>query len=154
MRSNFFFPFLALALLLGPSGTGAEEAEQAQRLEAPGQQHLLTIELNRVQQSQSGCRLSFMAVNKMGADLQTTALEIVFFDAEHIVSQMLLLDFGRLPSGKTKVVEFDLPQDCGQISRVLVNDIVECASADEQNMTQDCFNGLRTSNRAAIEFGI
>jgi hypothetical protein len=169
MRSFLLIPLVALALLSHPSGSVAQQAEPAdqqpepaaqqpepaaQPTEPAAQNKLLTIELNRVQQSQSGCRLSFMAVNRLGADLQTTAFEIVFFDPDSIVSQMLLLDFGRLPKDKTKVVEFDLPQACEQISRVLVNDILECAGADEQNMTEDCFNALRTSNKAGIEFGV
>jgi hypothetical protein len=141
MRSILFCSILAFALLSGSTGSGA-------------QQKLLTIELNRMQQSQNGCRLSFMAVNKMGTGLDKTALEIVIFDADNIVSQMLLLDFGRLPNDKTKIVEFDLSLQCEQISRVLVNDIAECAGAEEQNLAEDCFNALRTLNRAEIEFGI
>ena len=142
MRSVLFSALLATAWLSGPGGADA-------------QQKLLTIELNKVQQSQDGCRLSFVAVNGMGTDLETTAMEVVFFDAGDVVSEMLLLDFGRLPADKTKVVEFVLQQqDCGQISRVLVNDVVECSSAEEQNMQRDCFNALKTSNRAEIEFGV
>jgi hypothetical protein len=141
MRSIFFFSFLAFALLSAPTGSDA-------------QQRLLTIELNRMQPSQDGCRLSFMAVNRLGANLDRTALEIVIFDADSIVSQMLLLDFGQLPNQKTKVVEFDLSLQCEEISRVLVNDVAECAAAEEQNMVEQCFNALRTSNRAEIEFGI
>lgn len=144
MRSIVFFSLLALALLALPPGSGAQQEDR-----------LLTIELNKVQQSQDGCRLSFVAVNKMGANLETTAMEVVFFDANDVVSEMLLLDFGRLPSDKTKVVEFVLQQQkCEQISRVLVNDVVECSSAEEQNMTRDCFGALRTSNKAEIEFGV
>jgi hypothetical protein len=142
MRSIWFFSLLATALLSVPTGSGAQEKS-------------LTIELNKVQQSQDGCRLSFIAVNRMGASLEKTAMEVVFFDANDVVSEMLLLDFGRLPTDKTKVVEFVLQQQqCQQISRVLVNDVVECSSAEQQNMTQDCFNALRTSNRAEIEFGV
>ena len=56
---------------------------------------------------------------------------------------------------RQRSVEFVLQQQkCEQISRVLVNDVVECSSAEEQNMTQDCFSALRTSNRAEIEFGV
>ena len=142
MRSILFSALLAFAWMSGPSGADA-------------QQKLLTIELNKVQQSQDGCRLSFVAVNGMGTDLETTAMEVVFFDAGDVVSEMLLLDFGRLPADKTKVVEFVLQQqDCEQISRVLVNDVVECSSAEEQNMQRECFNALKTSNRAEIEFGV
>jgi hypothetical protein len=142
MRSILFSALLAIAWMSGPAGADA-------------QQKLLTIELNKVQQSQDGCRLSFVAVNGMGTDLETTAMEVVFFDAGDVVSEMLLLDFGRLPADKTKVVEFVLQQqDCGQISRVLVNDVVECSSAEEPNMTRDCFSALKTSNKAEIEFGV
>ncbi len=142
MRSIVLFSLLALALLALPTGSVAQQERQ------------LTNELNKVQQSQDGCRLSFVAVNKMGTNLETTAMEVVFFDANDVVSEMLLLDFGRLPSDKTKVVEFVLQQQkCEQISRVLVNDVVECSSAEEQNMTRECFSALKTSNKAQIEFG-
>ena len=142
MRTILCFTLLAIVLLVNPAATGAQQRE-------------LTIELNKVQQSEDGCRLSFIAVNRMGANLETTAMEVVFFDASDVVSEMLLLDFGRLPSDKTKVVEFVLQQqDCEQISRVLVNDVVECSSAQEQNMQRECFNALKTSNRAEIEFGV
>jgi hypothetical protein len=144
MRSILYFSLLAIVLLVNPAGSDAQQ-----------QQRQLTIELNKVQQGEDGCRLSFIAVNGMGANLETTAMEVVFFDANDVVSEMLLLDFGRLPSDKTKVVEFVLQQqECEQISRVLVNDVVECSSAEEQNMTRDCFNALKTSNRAEIEFGV
>ena len=142
MRTILCTSLLAIVLAVNPAATGAQQRE-------------LTIELNKVQQSEDGCRLSFIAVNRMGANLETTAMEVVFFDASDVVSEMLLLDFGRLPSDKTKVVEFVLQQQqCEQISRVLVNDVVECSSAEVQNMTRDCFSALKTSNRAEIEFGV
>ena len=142
MRSIVFPTLLAFAVLAVPGGLRAQEKQ-------------LTIELNKVQQSQDGCRLSFIAVNRMGANLEKTAREVVLFDAKDVVSEMFLLDFGRLPTDKTKVVEFVLQQQqCEQISRVLVNDVVECSSAEQQNMTQECFKALKTSNRAQIEFGV
>ena len=140
---------LALSVLAGPTGLAAQDVA-AQDV----QEKLITIELNKMQQSQSGCRLSFMAVNRLGAGLDRTALEIVVFDSEGIVSQTLVLDFGRLPEDKTKVVEFDLPRQCEEISRVLVNDVSECAGPSEEDLAEECLNALRISNRAAIEFGI
>ena len=149
MRSFVFLSLMGIALLAVPTGSGAQQAESG------ADQQRLTIELNKVQQGPDGCRLSFIAVNKMGANLESTAMEVVFFDSNEVITEMLLLDFGRLPSDKTKVVEFVLQQQqCGQISRVLVNDVVECSSAEEQNMTRDCFNALQTSNRAEIDFGV
>jgi hypothetical protein len=157
MRSVLFFSLLAIALLSVPAGSGAQQTEaDAPETQQGTQQHTqLAMELNRMQQGQEGCRLSFIAVNRMGASLETTAMEVVFFNASGVVSEMLLLDFGRLPQDKTKVVEFVLQQQqCDDISRVLVNDVVECSSGGEHNMTQECFSALTTSNRTEIEFGV
>lgn len=144
---------LALSVVVAPAASLAQEAETDSGMQQADTK-LLTIELNKMQQSQNGCRLSFMAVNRLDTRLEKTALEIVVFDGEGIVSQTLVLDFGRLPEDKTKVVEFDLPRQCQEISRVLVNDVSECAGPGEEDLAEGCLNALRTSNRAEIEFGI
>lgn len=134
---------LAGATLSGLAAATAQDAKDS-----------LSIELNKVEQKESGCRMSFIAVNQLPARLEKTALEIVVFDRNSIVSQMLVLDFGRLPSGKTKVVEFELPYKCDTISRVLVNGVSECVGVGDQDMAEVCLNALRTGNRAQIEFGV
>ncbi len=69
------------------------------------------------------------------------------------VSQVLILEFGKLPIGKTKVVQFDLAgQPCSQISRLLINDVAECTS--DGKAVDVCMDDLKTDTRINIDFGV
>ena len=65
--------------------------------------------------------------------------------------KLLKFEFGRLPVGKTKVVEFALAGvACTNISRILVNTSPECV-ADGAASTV-CLDALRTSSLTQIVF--
>ncbi len=117
------------------------------------QEKSFTLELNNAKDNNGGCRLTYIAVNRTGIQLEKTAYEVVVFDADQTVAQFLILEFGNLPSGKTKVVQFDLAnQPCAKISRLLINDVSECTANGE---TVDvCMDSLKTNTRTAIEFGL
>ena len=69
------------------------------------------------------------------------------------VGKSLTFQFGRLPLGKTKVVQFDLPgQACDSISRLLVNDVSECTV--DGKASDICVDALTTTTRTKIEFGL
>lgn len=87
----------------------------------------LTLELNGLEPSTGGCRLTFLVRNGLGAALEKAAFEIVLFDKAGLVQRLTVLDFKDLPDGKTKVRQFDLAEtDCAAVGRVLVNDAVAC----------------------------
>jgi hypothetical protein len=113
----------------------------------------LSLELNAVQQSQKGCRLTFVVANRLGADLAKAAFEIALFDQAGVVDTLTVLDFKELPSEKTKVTRFDLPGlDCAKISRVLVNRATEC---DGQGIDPSaCMRQLAPSTKSQIVFGL
>ena len=47
------------------------------------------------------------------------------------MTQLWVLDFGSLPQGRTRVMQFDLAdQPCEGLSRISVNDAVDCQSAE------------------------
>ena len=93
---------------------------------APAQQ--LSLELNAVQPSDKGCRLTFVVNNALGADLSKAAFEIALFNEAGVVDRLSVLDFKDLPAGKTKVTRFDLAgTNCAKLSRVLINSATECA---------------------------
>lgn len=113
----------------------------------------ITIELNDASDVSGACRLVFVAVNGTGVVLEKTSFDVVTFDSTGKVGQSLTFQFGRLPVGKTRVVQFDLPgQACGTISRLLVNDVSECAV--DGRASELCLDALSTSTRTAIEFGL
>lgn len=117
------------------------------------QEKAISIELNDATNVDSACRLVFVAVNKTGVVLDKTSYDVVTFDAAGKVGKSLTFQFGRLPVGKTKVVQFDLPgQACDTISRLLVNDIAECSV--DGKASDVCIDALTTTTRAKIEFGL
>lgn len=117
------------------------------------QEKAITIELNDAANAENACRLVFVAVNRTGVLLEKTSYDVITFDTSGKVGKSLTFQFGRLPIGKTKVVQFDLPgQTCDSISRLLVNDVSECSV--DGKASDLCIDALTTTTRAKIEFGL
>lgn len=110
------------------------------------------LELNTAQDINQGCRLTYVATNATPTGLEKVSYEVAVFDLDGLVKRLLVLEFGWLPSGKTRVVQFDLPdQTCASISRISVNGAVECASANgEQTVCRD--NALLSTRVRTIQF--
>ena len=159
----------AAALAFGPSNaraqardaaTPAEATDSAQTMDEAGDasagaaspaEGRLSLELNNAVDDAGLCRLSYVAVNGTGQPLETVSYDVVVFDTNGQVSQFLVLQFGQLPAGKTKVVQFDLAdQPCAGISRILVNDVAECETS--QGSAASCMDALEPSSRTAITF--
>lgn len=117
------------------------------------QEKAISIELNDATNVDGACRLVFVAVNNSGIVLEKTSYDVVTFDATGKVGKSLTFQFGRLPVGKTKVVQFDLPQQtCETISRLLVNDVSECTV--DGKASDICIDALTTSTRTQVAFGL
>lgn len=115
------------------------------------QEKTIAIELNKVMNTDAGCRLTFVVKNDTQALLEKTSYEIAAFDASKTVTKLLVFEFGRLPAGKTKVVEFALAGvGCTDISRILVNTSPQCM-ADGSASTL-CLDALKTSSLTPITF--
>ena len=112
------------------------------------------LELNTATDAGAGCRLTYVATNNTGVALEQTSYEVVIFDGAGAVSKILVLEFGQLPLSKTRVVQFDLAdQACTDISRILVNNPVDCNSAAGAHDV--CLKGLIASSRSqSIQFGL
>ena len=112
------------------------------------------LELNTAADVGDVCRLTFVATNTTGIELTETSYEVAAFNAEQVVSALLVLEFGALPLNKTRVVQFDLPQTkCASLSRILVNRQDACRSADGEH--DICLKSLSASSRIpAIPFGL
>lgn len=111
----------------------------------------LSLELNKLEPFEKGCRLSFVVKNQLGETLNKTAIELVVFDDQQLISQMVLLDLGRFMPDKTRAIQFDLPQRCEKISRLLINDFTQC---ELDNAPRDvCLSSLKVSTRSNVEFG-
>lgn len=115
------------------------------------QEATFDLELNNLQSVENGCRLTYVAKNGTGADLDAVSYEVAIFDGQGTVSRLLILQFGTLDDGKTKVVQFDLAdQSCDNVSRLLVNGVEECSVAAGE--APDCGRALNTSSRTDVVF--
>ena len=142
-----------LALVILPSLTVspalAEDAGKSVETAGPAG---LSLELNALQPSDKGCRLTFVVNNGLGSDLTKAAFEIALFNDAGVVDRLTVLDFKDLPADKTKVTRFDLAgTECAKISRVLVNSVTECVGTGLD--TAACASGLKTTTKAKIAFG-
>jgi hypothetical protein len=119
--------------------------------QASAQEKVIAIELNKATNSEAGCRLTFVVNNDTQSLLEKTSYEIAAFDAAKTVMKLLVFEFGRLPVGKTKVVEFALAGvACTDISRILVNTAPACIADGAESTV--CLDALRTSSLVQIVF--
>lgn len=112
----------------------------------------IELELNTAADVNGACRLTYVATNSSPVSLEKMTYEVAVYDLDGIVKLLLELGFGGLPSGKTRVVQFDVPElGCGAISRILVNTSVECTAAEgEQTICRD--NQILSSRVRTIAF--
>ena len=68
----------------------------------------LSLELNALQPSETGCRVTFLATNSLGKPLDKAAFEVALFNATGGIERLVTLDFKALPEGKTKVLATQL----------------------------------------------
>lgn len=117
---------------------------------ASQEQPTLGMELNGLDATERGCRLTFVAENQLGADIGRAAYEVALFGKDGLVKRLTVLDFKALPDGETKVRQFELPEvDCAGLGRILVNG----ASACEAPKADICMEALATSARGDVAFG-
>ena len=87
----------------------------------------ISIELNRLQEIDNGCRMNLVFTNRMSQPIDLITVETVLFDQQQRVDRFLLLRARELPPGKIRVHQFDVADtQCAEIGRVLLNDVTEC----------------------------
>lgn len=136
-----------LALGLGAPAATAQDGDAANSFQ---------LELNAAAETTNGnCRLTYVASNASDIALSRTAYEVAIFDTSGVVTRLLVLEFGELIEGKTKILQFDLAETpCGSVSRIVVNDVAACTRSDTGEEADVCLSGLAASSRTAIQFGI
>ncbi len=106
----------------------------------------LSLELNRVDALDGACRLTFMAENRLGTDLEALALETVLIATDGQVERLTLFEFGALPDGVPRVRQFDVPGlICEGLGRVLINGVAECSGSEA------CGEALIFGSRTDVE---
>ncbi|MEM1377026.1 MAG: hypothetical protein AAGG69_06525 [Pseudomonadota bacterium] len=134
--------FLVTGYALALTQTVAEEAPPSSSL---------SIELNAIQQLEDDtCRIIFVANNGSGSDIDKMSAETVLFNSQGSVNRFTLFDFLDLPSGKTRVRQFDLPNtECTSIARILINGASTCTVGGQDSDV--CVQSLAVSTKTEVE---
>ncbi len=134
---------LALAAALIPA------AAWAQQPAAPAQR--IGVELNRLEDSDGGCRIYMVFSNPSADALSSLKLELISFDPAGVINRRLLVEGGPLSADKTVVKLFAMSDvACGEIDRILLNDVPSCEGGG--GPLPDCLSRLDISSRADAAF--
>ncbi len=110
----------------------------------------VTVELNKSEDTQSGCRLTFVVSNHLASGLEKLAYEVVLFDQEARVERMTVFDFKDINSKKSRVRQFQLTgSKCKQIGQFLINGAATCEGTDLSKA--DCEDQLTVLNKTEIK---
>jgi hypothetical protein len=109
----------------------------------------LLIELNKLEDTQQGCRSLFVFDNATGHELDRFRVDLILFDQEGVYAKQLLLDLAPLYQDKKVLTSFLLAeQPCSSIGSILVNDLPWCENGSGAKL--DCVPMLKVESRTEV----
>jgi hypothetical protein len=109
----------------------------------------LLIELNKLEDTEQGCRSLFLFDNATGHELDRFRVDLILFDQEGVYAKQLLLDLAPLYQDKKVLTSFLLgEQPCASIGSILVNDLPWCN--DGSGAKLDCVPLLKVESRTDV----
>lgn len=110
----------------------------------------ISVELNTVNQVETGCQLTFLTSSGHEGGVEKVVFETVLIDTNGAVSLLTLFDFGALPPARPRVRQFVIPQQqCSALGSILINGVTTCSAPDLDEGA--CEAGLTVSSRTDVE---
>jgi hypothetical protein len=109
----------------------------------------ITIELNRLEETEGNCRVYLVFTNPGAASYTTFKLDLILFDRSGVITRRLAVEAAPLRPEKTSVKLFDVSAtNCAAIGSILVNDVIACH--DEKGDASDCVDRLVTRSKLDV----
>jgi len=110
----------------------------------------IDLELNKVEQRESGCLLYLVAKNGANLSFENFKMDLVLFDEESLIIKRIAVNLAPLSNDKTSVKLFELSNaQCAEIGSVLVNDVLECVA--DADLPAHCVDLIISSSRDRIQ---
>ncbi|MGI9502678.1 MAG: Tat pathway signal sequence domain protein [Geminicoccaceae bacterium] len=110
---------------------------------------VISIELNKVDDTEQGCRPLFLFDNRSGHQLNKFQVELVLFDDKGVYSRQVLMDMAPLYEDKKIVASFLINEiACDEIGSMLVNALPSCANTTGADL--NCIGLLEVSSKSSI----
>jgi hypothetical protein len=101
----------------------------------------ITIELNKLEPTESGCRAYLLVTNASETAYPSFKIDLVIFYPDGVIGKRVALDLSPIKPSKRSMKLFDFDRmPCERIGSILVNDVLECRTAD--GPVTDCIAGL------------
>ena len=111
----------------------------------------ISIDLNKLEPRDDACRAYLVLQNGTDQDFTAYTLDLYVFDPDGVISKRLAVDTVPLTPGKIRVRPVDIKETgCDQVSRILLNDVLDCADASGQR--NDCVNDVTLTTHTEAEF--
>lgn len=141
MRARRPFGLLASGLLATSLAAGGAAAADPVAL---------TIELNKLEAQDKGCRAYIVVDNGNATAYQALKLDLVLFQPDGVIGRRFAVDLAPLKGSKRTVKLFDLEGTaCDQVGSLLINDIVDCKS--DTGSIDSCLAGITVKSLTSVQ---
>lgn len=107
----------------------------------------LTVELNKFETIEAGCRTFFLFRNGSSTGFQGFEMSLAVFDREGVIDRLLKVEAAPLPAERTTLKLFEIPEmQCEEVGEILLHEIARCEP--EGGGTLDCFTIVDLASRA------
>lgn len=139
MIKKNFYAIAATFLLIAATPFPLQEAKAQQ------DQDTISVELNKLEPSEKGCRAYIVISNTSSTAYDAFKLDLVMFKTDGIIGRRFALNLAPMLPSKRTVKLFDLDDTkCEDIGNFLVNDVLECRAGDQAS--EDCLARLKVSS--------
>lgn len=139
--------FLSLAIVTAaPSFAGGGSQDAAG--DAAGK---VKIELNKIEQTEKGCRFYWLVNNQSDTAIEKLQLAFYWFRSDGVIGGELKFGFAPATPKKMLVKQYILPdKPCDGFASLLLNEVSACESKD--GPVEGCGERLTYASRSKIEF--
>jgi hypothetical protein len=110
----------------------------------------LSVELNKLESQDKGCRAYFVVDNTGTTNYQALKLDLVLFQPDGVIGRRFAVDLAPLKAAKKTVKLFDLDGTaCDKVGSLLINDVVECKS--DTGPINECLAGLSVKSLTSVQ---
>lgn len=125
-------------------------AQDTPKQDPPKQGESISLELNKLESSDKGCRAYVVVSNPSTTSFDAYKLDLVMFQADGIIGRRFAVDLAPLRPSKRTVKLFELDDtNCDGIGSFLVNDVMECRS--DTGPVNDCLARLQVKSLTKVE---
>lgn len=155
-RRSLYYPLAIIACCGGVTSAIAQEEESVAAIKDSG--HFL-IELNRATDkstdSINACEVVIFAHNQIGESLDQISFKLAVVDSYNKFNSLLSLPLGPMRTDDSKFASYTLKLGCGEISKVVVNEIDVCLLDDATANSEICHDLLEVNSlETAIEMAL